>query len=68
MEGLLSAYVYGCNLVKSGSIGVVEFDVMDGCREVMVVIPWGSGPGIDVGFLLKFLDGERGLGNCVYSS
>ena len=67
MESLLSAYVCRCNLVESRPIGVVEFDVMDGCREVLVVIPWGSGPGIDVRFLFKFLDCKRGLGNCVDS-
>ena len=65
MESLLSAYVCGCNLVKSRSVGVIEFDVMNGCREVFVVIPWGSGPGIDIRLFLKSLDGERGLGNCI---
>ena len=65
MESFLSAYVCGCDFVESRPVGVVEFYVMDGCREVLVVIPWGSGPGIDVRFLLEFLDGKRGLGNCV---
>ena len=65
MESLISAYVCGCDFVESRPVGVVEFYVMDGCREVLVVVPWGSGPWIDIGFLLKFLDGKRGLGNCV---
>ena len=65
MESLLSAYVCRCNLVESRPIGVVEFCVMDGCREVLVVIPWGSGPGIDVGFLFKSFDCKRSLGNRV---
>ena len=63
MESLLSAYVCGCNLVESRPVGVVKFGVVNGCREVLVVIPWGSGPGIDVGFLLKFFDCKRGFGN-----
>ena len=61
MKSFLSAYVCRRDFVKSRSVGVVEFSVMNGCRDVLVVIPWGSGPRIDVGFLLKFLDGERGL-------
>ena len=65
MESLLSAYVCGCNLVKSRSIGVIEFDVMNGCREVFVVIPWGSGPGIDVRLLFKFFDGKGCFRDCV---
>ena len=58
MKSLLSAYICRCNLVKSRPIGVVEFDVMNGCREVFVVIPRGSGPGIDVRLLLKLFDGK----------
>ena len=47
-ESLFSAYVCGCDLVEGRPVGVVEFDVVDGCREVLVVVPWGNGPGIDV--------------------
>ena len=65
MESLLSAYVCGCDFVESWPVGVVEFYVMDGCREVFVVVPWGNGPGIDVRLFLKSLDGKRGLGNCI---
>ena len=65
MESLLSANICRWDLVKSGPIGVIEFGVMNGCREVFVVIPWGSGPGIDVRLFLKSLDGKRGLGNCI---
>ena len=61
MKSFLSAYVCSRDFVKSRPVCVVEFSVMNGCRDVLVVIPWGSGPRIDVGFLLKFLDGERGL-------
>ena len=61
MKSFLSAYVCRRDFVKSRPVGVVEFGVMNSCRDVLVVIPWGSGPRIDVGFLLKFLDGERGL-------
>ena len=48
MKSFLSAYVCGCNLVKGRPVGVIEFDVMNCCREVFVVIPWGNGPGVDV--------------------
>ena len=47
-KGLLSAYVCGCDIVNSRPVGVVEFDVMNCCREIFVVVPWGDGPGIDV--------------------
>ena len=53
MEGFLSAYVCGCDFVKSRPVGVVEFGVVNSCREVLVVVPWGSGPGFDVRFLFK---------------
>ena len=53
MEGFLSAYVCRCDFVKSRPVGVVEFGVMNSCREVLVVVPWGSGPGFDVRFLFK---------------
>ena len=65
MISLLSANVCGCDLVKSRPVGVVEFDVMNGCREVFIVIPWGSGPGIDVRLLFKSFDGERCFRDCV---
>ena len=47
-KSLLSAYVCGCSIVKSRPVGVIEFEVMNCCREVFVVVPWGNGPGIDV--------------------
>ena len=65
MESLLSAYVCGCDFVESRPVGVIKFDMMDCCREVFVVVPWGNGPGIDVRLFLKSLDGKRGLGNCI---
>ena len=65
MESLLSAYVCGCDFVESRPVGIVEFSVVNSCRKVLVVIPWGSGPGIDIRLFLKSLDGERGLGNCI---
>ena len=65
MISLLSANVCGCDLVKSRPVGIVEFDVVNCCREVFIVIPWGSGPGINIGFLLEFFDCERGLGDCI---
>ena len=65
MESLLSANICRCDLVKSGPIGVIEFGVMNGCREVFVVIPWGSGPGIDVRLLFKFFDGKGCFRDCV---
>ena len=57
-KSLLSAYVCGCDIVKGRPVGVVEFDVMNCCREVFVVVPWGSGPGIDVRLFLKPFDGK----------
>ena len=47
-KSLFSAYVCGCDVVKGGPVGVIEFDMMNCCREVFVVVPWGNGPGIDV--------------------
>ena len=65
MESFLSAYVCRCSFVEGRPVGVVKFGVVNGCREVLVVIPWGSGPGIDVRFLFESFDCKRGLGNCV---
>ena len=57
IKGFLSTYVCGCEFVECWSVGVVESCCVDGCREVCIVIPWGSGPGIDVGFSFESLDG-----------
>ena len=58
MKGFLSAYVCGCDHIKGRPVGVIEFDVMNCCREVFVVVPWGNGPRIDVRLLLKPFDGK----------
>ena len=62
---LLSANVCGCDLVKSRPVGIVEFDVVNCCREVFIVIPWGSGPGIDIRLLFKSFDGKGCFRDCV---
>ena len=62
---LLSANVCGSDVVKSRPVGIVELDMVNCCREVFIVIPWGSRPGIDIRFLFKSFDGERCFGDCI---
>ena len=47
-KSLFSAYVCGCDVVNGWPVGVIEFDMMNCSREVFIVIPWSSRPGIDV--------------------